>query len=97
MHPNVYLECCFLFAHWRELCLFDRPGQEEGNVPYVESNGFGKYSSDPGVIAETVSSWLASPEKLESMQQAAQNASRPSATLDIAKDLAQIAFATRQD
>ncbi|KAL3944339.1 MAG: hypothetical protein SGBAC_001586 [Bacillariaceae sp.] len=80
---------CMLFAYL--------PGQEEGNVPYVESNGFGKYSSDPILIAETVSSWLATPEKMESMQQAARNASRPSATLDIAKDLAQIAFDTRQD
>lgn len=75
---------------------FARPGQEEGNVPYVEENGFGKYSSNPSVIAETVFSWLSSPEKMKSMKQAAKNASRPSATLDIAQDLAQIAFATRQ-
>jgi 1,2-diacylglycerol 3-beta-galactosyltransferase len=58
----------------------------------VENSGFGKYSSDPTEIAETVSSWLASPEKLESMQQAALAASRPHATLDIAKDLAELVF-----
>ena len=77
------------------LFLLCRPGQEEGNVPYVEDSGFGKYSDSPAVIAETVSSWLASPEKMESMKDAALKASRPSATLDIAKDLADIAFAKK--
>jgi UDP-N-acetylglucosamine:LPS N-acetylglucosamine transferase len=47
------------------------------------------------VIADTVSSWLASPEKMESMKSAALAAARPSATLDIARDLADIAFATK--
>lgn len=63
----------------------------------MEDNGFGKYSNDPEVIAETVSSWLASTEIMQSMKRAAQDASRPSATLDIAKDLAQIAFVSRKD
>lgn len=47
------------------------------------------------MIADTVSSWLASPEKMESMKNAALAAARPSATLDIARDLADIAFATK--
>ena len=73
-----------------------RPGQEEGNVPFVEDSGFGKYSSDPSVIADTVSSWLASPDTMESMKEAALAAARPAATLDIAKDLAEMAFSTRE-
>jgi 1,2-diacylglycerol 3-beta-galactosyltransferase len=73
-----------------------RPGQEEGNIPFVEDAGFGKYSGDPLVIADTVSSWLSSPEKMESMRNAALAAARPSATLDIARDLAELAFATRK-
>lgn len=73
-----------------------RPGQEEGNVPYVENAGFGKYSGNPTVIAETVTSWLESPEKLESMREAALLAARPSATLDIARDLAEMVFATKR-
>lgn len=72
------------------------PGQEEGNVPYVENAGFGKYSANPTVIANTVTSWLASPEKLEDMKDAALVAARPSATLDIARDLASIVFATKK-
>jgi 1,2-diacylglycerol 3-beta-galactosyltransferase len=74
---------------------FFSPGQEEGNVPFVEDAGFGKYSSNPQVIADTVSSWLESPEKLKSLSDAALAAARPQATLDIARDLADIAFATK--
>lgn len=74
-----------------------RPGQEEGNVPFVEDSGFGKYSSNPAVIAETVSSWLASPDTMETMKDAALEAARPAATLDIARDLAEMAFSTREE
>ena len=74
-----------------------RPGQEEGNVPFVEESGFGKYSSDPAVIADTVSTWLSSPDEMKIMKSAALDAARPSATLDIAKDLAEIAFASKKD
>lgn len=73
-----------------------RPGQEAGNVPYVEQNGFGKYSSDPETIAETVTSWLESPGDLEALQKAALKAARPKATLDIAQDIAMQAFAQKE-
>ncbi len=64
-------------------------------MPFVENSGFGSYSSSPNVIAETISSWLSSPETMRSMQKAALDAARPAATLDIARDLAAMAFATR--
>ena len=48
------------------------------------------------MIAKTVSSWLDSPEKLESMRQAALSAARPHATLDIARDLAEMVFAEKE-
>lgn len=64
-------------------------------MPFVEDSGFGKYSSNPQVIADTVSSWLSSPEKLESLSAAALRAARPEATLDIARDIADIAFETK--
>ena len=72
------------------------PGQEAGNIPFVEDAGFGTYSGDPSVIAETVRSWLQSPETLQTMQTAALEAARPEATVDIARDLAEIVFATRK-
>jgi hypothetical protein len=69
-----------------------RPGQEEGNLDFVKDSGFGTYSGNPKVIAETISSWLASPDMLENMRNNALKAARPSATLDIAKDLADMLF-----
>ena len=48
------------------------------------------------MIADTVTSWLASPEKLEDMKDAALVAARPSATLDIARDLGEMVFATKK-
>lgn len=74
---------------WMRASDFYLPGQEEGNVPFVENSGFGKYSADPKVIADALSSWLIS------MNAAALAAARASATLDIAKDLADIAFAKK--
>lgn len=88
--------CPVLLALYSNKAIFRRPGQEEGNIPFVEDAGFGKYSGEPSVIADTVSSWLASPEKLQSMQKAALNAARPEATLDIARDLAAMAFAAKK-
>lgn len=72
------------------------PGQEEGNVPYVKDNGFGSYSGNPQVIAETVCSWLESDDMMESMKAAALEASRPSATLDIARDIANVLFESKR-
>ena len=69
-----------------------RPGQEEGNIPYVVDAGFGRYSDDPMVIGRTVREWLTNPEVLHQMQQAAYTASRPHATLDIARDIGEMLF-----
>eukprot|EP00559_Dactyliosolen_fragilissimus_P005292 CAMPEP_0184862656 /NCGR_PEP_ID=MMETSP0580-20130426/7085_1 /TAXON_ID=1118495 /ORGANISM="Dactyliosolen fragilissimus" /LENGTH=552 /DNA_ID=CAMNT_0027360609 /DNA_START=44 /DNA_END=1702 /DNA_ORIENTATION=- len=71
------------------------PGQEAGNIPFVESAGFGTYSGDEKVIADTVSTWLSSPEILATMKEAALQAARPSATTDIAKDIAGMLFETK--
>jgi 1,2-diacylglycerol 3-beta-galactosyltransferase len=79
---------CMMFAYL--------PGQEAGNIPFVEQSGFGKYSGDPAVIAETVTSWLSSPEMLQEMRSNALAAARPDATLDIARDLADIVLAQKQ-
>ena len=79
---------CMLFSYL--------PGQEAGNIPFVENSGFGKYSGDSVVIADTVTSWLSSPSLLQEMRDNALAAARPDATLDIARDLAQIVFAHKE-
>ncbi|EJK46968.1 hypothetical protein THAOC_34337, partial [Thalassiosira oceanica] len=77
------------------------PGQEEGNVPYVVDNGFGCYQGTPEGIADTVQKWLeASTENegnmLENMRERALTAARPDATLDIARDLAQMVYERKE-
>lgn len=67
------------------------PGQEVGNVPFVEDAGFGTLQKKPKAIARTVASWLDDPAKLKSMQAAAKDASRPEATQMIARDIAELA------
>ena len=72
-----------------------RPGQEEGNVPFVENAGFGSYSGNPEEIADTVSNWLMSPALLAQMKENALKAARPNATLDIARDVAALLFKSK--
>lgn len=72
------------------------PGQEEGNVPFVENAGFGSYSGNPDEIADTVSNWLNSPALLAQMKDNALRAARPNATLDIARDVAAILFKSKR-
>lgn len=79
------------------------PGQEEGNVPYVEENGFGCYKGTPDGIADTVEEWLAASSVttegtiLETMRECALNAARPDATLDIARDLADMVYKRKEE
>lgn len=64
------------------------PGQETGNVRYVEENGVGVYCNDPQQIAAVVDDWLepANPA-LPAMRVRAQFLARPNAALDIARAL----------
>ena len=77
------------------------PGQEEGNVPYVVENGFGCYQGTPKGIADTVQKWLETSTEnegnmLENMRESALTAARPDATLDIARDLAQMVYERKE-
>ena len=66
------------------------PGQEEGNVDFVRDGGFGDYRESADEIASLVVRYLSDGEALASMAAAARRASRPGATVDIAKDLARL-------
>lgn len=69
------------------------PGQEWGNVGFVEQHGFGLRGfgvngfSRPRMIAKTVAGWLADERELERMSAAALAVAAPHATELIAKDL----------
>jgi 1,2-diacylglycerol 3-beta-galactosyltransferase len=73
------------------------PGQEEGNVDYVVEAGFGCYQGNPDGIANTVEEWLGKSEMLEQMKCNALLASRPDATMDIARDLANMLYKRREE
>eukprot|EP00953_Heterococcus_sp_UTEX-ZZ885_P035432 18296-Heterococcus_DN1.PRE.1 len=69
------------------------PGQEEGNIPYVVEGGYGSFSKNPKVIAETVREWLLDDAKLAGMAAAAKLAARPQATTAIARDIGKMIYA----
>jgi hypothetical protein len=69
------------------------PGQEEGNIPYVVEGGYGSFSKNPKIIAETVREWLLDEDKLAAMAAAAKRAARPQATTAIARDIGKMIYA----
>lgn len=72
------------------------PGQEEGNVPFVVENGFGDYKKDPKAIGKVVSGWMMSEEVRGRLSKKALEASRPSSTTDIAKEIGDLLFGNWQ-
>lgn len=66
------------------------PGQEAGNVTYVIEGGFGAFETAPAAIARTLGGWLRDPSALARMRVNARKAANPSATHDIARDLAKM-------
>eukprot|EP00899_Mesostigma_viride_P013066 jgi/Mesvir1/21760/Mv04165-RA.1 len=65
------------------------PGQERGNVSFVEDNGAGKFCSDPKKIAALVRGWFGERrEELETMAANARKMGRPNAVFDIVRDIA---------
>ena len=66
------------------------PGQEAGNVPFCENQGFGIYCTKPKVIAKRVCDLLDDVTQLEKMSMKAKEFARPNATIAIAKDIANL-------
>ncbi len=61
------------------------PGQEEGNVTFVEENGVGVLRDEPEEIARTLAEWLApGNDTLTRFAARARELARPSAALEIA-------------
>jgi len=70
------------------------PGQEQGNIAYVEENGVGMYRSQPGEIAALVGNWLEPGNPtLAAMRAQAQALARPFAALEIAQALSRLIWA----
>lgn len=67
------------------------PGQEEANVKYVVNNGVGVYATKPENIAEKAYEWLSNPLLLSQISERAVALSRSQASLEIARDIMQVA------
>ena len=68
------------------------PGQEAGNVKFVVENGFGAFVKKPAKIGATIAKWFSDLNLREKLSSKALEAARPSATLDIARDIGGLLF-----
>jgi 1,2-diacylglycerol 3-beta-galactosyltransferase len=67
------------------LVLYSRlPGQEDGNVYYVVSEGAGVWAPTPDLIVSAVKNWIENPEKRKQATDASRRLARPQAALEIA-------------
>jgi 1,2-diacylglycerol 3-beta-galactosyltransferase len=67
------------------------PGQEDGNVAYVQQNNAGAYADTPEKIAALVTDWLAPDNpRLAELSANAAALARPTASLDIARKIGEM-------
>ena len=67
------------------LILYSRlPGQEDGNVDYVLSEGVGLWAPKPSYIVSALHAWITHPRQLELAAEACREAARPEAAREIA-------------
>lgn len=80
------------------LVLYSRlPGQEDGNVYYVVSEGAGVWAPEPDSIVSAVKTWIENPEQRNQAAQASRRLARPQAAAEIAQVLVkQIGIKARQ-
>jgi 1,2-diacylglycerol 3-beta-galactosyltransferase len=65
------------------------PGQEDGNVVYVVSEGAGVWAPKPREIVNTLNTWLSRPDKLALAAENCRRVARPQASRQIAHILAE--------
>lgn len=74
------------------LILYSRmPGQEDGNVTYVEAEGAGVWAPDPDKLVMTLRRWVRSPAEMQRVAAASKSLARPGASREIARLLAETA------
>jgi 1,2-diacylglycerol 3-beta-galactosyltransferase len=75
------------------MILYDAiPGQETGNVTYVEENKAGVFAPSPREVADALSQWIAEgPQGIQRRSEAARKLGRPNAVWDIADQIWEMA------
>ena len=64
------------------------PGQEDGNVTYVVSEGAGVWAPRPAQVVSALRNWLEAPEKYTATVNACQHLACPQAAREIARIVA---------
>jgi 1,2-diacylglycerol 3-beta-galactosyltransferase len=68
--------------------LYNRqPGQEEGNVLYVLSEGAGSWAPEPEMVVSVLKNWIHHPDRLIEATEASRSLARPEAARQIARAL----------
>jgi 1,2-diacylglycerol 3-beta-galactosyltransferase len=71
------------------IILYSRmPGQEDGNVDYVVSQGAGVWAPQPKQVITALDCWLANPAELQKVAAACRRLARPQASRNIARVIA---------
>jgi 1,2-diacylglycerol 3-beta-galactosyltransferase len=69
------------------------PGQEDGNVTYVVSEGAGVWAPRPAQVVDALRGWLAAPAQYQQAVEACRRLARPQAAREIGRILAKWAGA----
>jgi 1,2-diacylglycerol 3-beta-galactosyltransferase len=71
------------------MILYSRlPGQEDGNVDFVISEGVGVWAPESDTIIHAIKSWITHPQQRQQVAEACYQAARPMAAREIARILA---------
>jgi 1,2-diacylglycerol 3-beta-galactosyltransferase len=74
------------------MVLYSRvPGQEDGNVNYVVSEGAGVWAPNSGQIVSALREWIYHPEKRSQAAAACRRLARPQAAHQVARLIAELA------
>jgi 1,2-diacylglycerol 3-beta-galactosyltransferase len=72
------------------IILYSRlPGQEDGNVEYVVSEGVGVWAPNPNLIVAALREWIDNPDTRLKAAEASRRAARPEAAREVARILAE--------
>lgn len=63
------------------------PGQEDGNIGYVENQGAGIWAPDPEEATNCIKNWLENPEEMRKVAEKSRQLAKPNASREIARAL----------
>jgi len=72
------------------------PGQEDGNVTFVEAEGAGVWAPKPQLVVRALTRWITRPEERRAIVEATRRAARPEAARCVARILADRLQLTQQ-